>query len=124
MRNTFIFELIKKLTLPKAIVITASRPAASARFRNTADMKIEVIGFLKEQIHEYIEKYPFTVPGKGMELHKHLEQRPNIHHMCYLPIHAAMVCYLFNIMGGTLPRTETAMYTEFTKGYVITCSKT
>ena len=116
---TFIFKLIKRLTLPKAIVITASRPAASAEFRNTADKKIEVIGFLKEQIHEYIEKYPFTVPDKGMELHKHLEQHPNIHHMCYLPIYAAMVCYLFNIMGGTLPLTETEMYTEFTNATLL-----
>ena len=119
MKNTFIFKLIKRLVLPKAIVITASRPAASAEFRNTADKKIEVIGFLKEQIHEYIAKYPFTVPDKGMELHKHLEQHPIIHRMCYLPIHAAMVCYLFNIMGGTLPRTETAMYTEFTNATLL-----
>ena len=119
MKNTFIYKLIKRLTLPKAIVITASRPAASAEFRNTADKKIEVIGFLKEQIREYVEKYPFTVPDKGMELHKHLENHPNIHHMCYLPIHAAMVCYLFNIMGGTLPRTETAMYTEFTNATLL-----
>ena len=34
--------------------------------------------------------------------------------MCYLPIHAAMVCYLFDILGSTLPRTETEMYKEFT----------
>ena len=119
MKNTFIFKLIKRLALPKAIVITASRPAASAEFRKTADKKIEVIGFLKEQIQEYIAKYPFTVSDKGMELHKHLEKHPNIHHMCYLPIHAAMVCYLFNIMGGTLPQTETAMYTEFTNATLL-----
>ena len=119
MKNTLVFRLIERLILPKAIVITASRPAASAQFRNTADKKIEVIGFLKEQICEYVEKYPFTVPDKGMDLHKHLEQHPNIHHMCYLPIHAAMVCYLFNIMGGTLPQTETAMYTEFTNATLL-----
>ena len=119
MKNTFVFRLIQRQTLPKAIVVTASRPAASTEFRKTADKKIEVIGFLKEQIREYIAKYPFTVPDKGMELHKHLEQHPNIHHMCYLPIHAAMVCYLFNIMGGTLPQTETAMYTEFTNATLL-----
>ena len=119
MKNTLIFKLIKRQTHFKAIVITASRPAASAEFRNTADKKIEVIGFLKEQIHEYIAKYPFTVPDKGMDLHKHLEKHPNIHHMCYLPIHAAMVCYLFNILGGTLPKTETAMYTEFTNATLL-----
>ena len=35
-------------------------------------------------------------------------------HMCYLPIHSAMVCYLYDKMGSSLPRTETEMYTKFT----------
>ena len=59
--------------------------------------------------------YSFAETDKGKDLHKYLEQHPNVHHMCYLPIHAAMVCFLFDIMGGTLPRTETEMYTELTK---------
>ena len=113
-KNTFIFKLIKRLHLPNAVVIIASRPAASVQFRKMADKKIEVIGFLKAQVYEYVEKYPFTATDKGKDLHKYLEQHHNVHHMCYLPIHAAMVCYLFNVMGGTLPRTETEMYTDFT----------
>ena len=118
-RNTFIFKLIKKLCLPNAVVIIASRPAASAQLRNSADKKVEVIGFLKDQVYEYVENYPFTETDKGKDLHEYFEQHPNVHHMCYLPIHAAMVCYLFNIMGGTLPRTETEMYTEFTNSTLL-----
>ena len=112
--NTFIFKLIKRLHLPNAVVIIASRPAASFQLRKMADKKIEVIGFLKAQVYEYVEKYPFTATDKWKDLHKYLDQHHNVHHMCYLPIHAAMVCYLFNVMGGTLPRTETEMYTDFT----------
>ena len=112
--NTFMFKLIKRLHLPNAVVIIASRPAASFQLRKMADKKIEVIGFLKAQVYEYVEKYPFTATDKWKDLHEYLEQHPNVHHMCYLPIHAAMVCYLFNVMGGTLPRTETEMYTDFT----------
>lgn len=52
--NTFIFRLIKKQVLPKSIVIVASRPAASARLRKVATKQIEVIGFLKAQIFEYV----------------------------------------------------------------------
>ena len=118
-RNTFIFKLIKKLCLPNAVVIIASRPAASAQLRNSADKKVEVIGFLKDQVYEYVENYQFTETDKGKDLHEYFEQHPNVHHMCYLPIHAAMVCYLFNIMGGILPRTETEMYTEFTNSTLL-----
>ena len=113
-KSTFIFELIERRRFPKALVIIASRPAASAQFRDIADRKIEVIGFLKAQVYEYVEKYPFSETNKEKDLQKYLQQHPNVHHMCYLPIHTAMVCFLFNIVGSTLPRTETEMYTDFT----------
>ena len=113
-KSTFIFELIERRRFPKALVIIASRPAASAQFRDIADRKIEVIGFLKAQVYEYVEKYPFSETDKEKDLQKYLQQHPNVHHMCYLPIHTAVVCFLFNIVGSTLPRTETEMYTDFT----------
>ena len=112
--QTFIFQLIKKELLPKSIVIVASRPAATASLRRIATRQVEVIGFLKQQIYKYIEKYQFSGVDKRIDLHKYLDHHPNVHHMCYLPIHAAMVCYLFDVMGGKLPHTETKMYTEFT----------
>ena len=112
--KTFIFQLIKRQLLPKSIVIVASRPAATAKLRNIATRQVEVIGFLKQQIDDYIDEYSFSDFCKQEDLHKYLEQHPNVHHMCYLPIHAAMVCYLFDVMGSKLPRTETKMYAEFT----------
>ena len=114
-RCSFIFQLIKRELLSKAIVIVASRPAATARLRMTATRYIEVIGFLKNQIFEYIETYPFSKREKRENLHKYLKEHPNVHHMCYLPSHIAMVCYLFDMMDTKLlPQTETEMYTKFT----------
>ena len=112
--RTYIFQLIQRNHLQKSVVIVASRPAATAKLRKIATKQVEVIGFLKEQISQYIEKYTFSEENKMPNLRKYLDQHPNVHHMCYLPIHAAMVCYLFNVMGSKLPRTETLMYTEFT----------
>ena len=113
-RNSFIFQLIKRELLPKAVVIVASRPAATAKLRKVATKQVEVIGFLKEQISQYVEKYAFSEDVMSGNLLKYLNQHPNVHHMCYLPIHAAMVCYLFDEMGSQLPRTETEMYKQFT----------
>jgi Ran GTPase-activating protein (RanGAP) involved in mRNA processing and transport len=75
---------------------------------------VEVVGFRKEQISQYVEK-SFTEAGKARDLLRYLSEHPNVHHMCYLPIHAAMVCFLFDKMGSHLPHTETQMYFEFTK---------
>ena len=113
-RSLFIFQLIKRELLPKAVVIVASRPAATAKLRKVATKQVEVIGFLKEQISQYVEKYAFSEDVMSGNLLKYLNQHPNVHHMCYLPIHAAMVCYLFDEMGSQLPRTETEMYKQFT----------
>ena len=112
--RTYIFQLIQRKHLQKAVVIVASRPAATAKLRKMATKQVEVIGFLKEQISQYIENYSFSEENKIPNLRKYLDQHSNVHHMCYLPIHTAMVCYLFDVMGSKLPRTETEMYTEFT----------
>ena len=112
--NAYIFQLIKKLVLPKSIVIIASRPAAAAKFRSKASRQVEVIGFLKQQISDYVNSYPLS-DHKSEQLHQYLEQHPNVHHMCYLPIHTAMVCFLFNHLDTDLPQTETETYKQFAK---------
>ena len=111
--DTYIFSLIKKQILPRALVIVASRPAAAAKFCSIADIQVEVLGFLKEQIRDYIDHYSFSAESKSKNLHIYLHQNPNVHRMCYLPIHVAMVCFLFEI-ETELPSTETGIYTEFT----------
>ena len=112
--ETMIFQLIKRNILPKSVVIVASRPAAVAKLKKVATKRVEVLGFEKEQIFQYIEKYNFSSTDKNGDLHSYLAQHPNVHHMCYLPIHSAMVCFLFDEMGCSLPQTETELYKNFT----------
>ena len=112
-KNTYIYELIRKNFLSKSVVIVASRPAAAADFRIGATRQIEVLGFLRDQIYDYIEKYPFSKLHAG--LIKYLDEHPNVLHMCYLPIHTCMVCFLYDNLESDLPQTETSIYAEFTK---------
>ena len=112
-KDTYIHKLIKKSELPKAVVIVASRPFAVANFRSSATRQIEVLGFLKEQIDEYIKQYFSKDVSKCSELLQYLDHHPNVHHMCYFPIHTAMVCFLHQ-NGRSLPVTETGIYSEFT----------
>ena len=114
---TFIHKLIKGEVLPKSIVIVASRPAASLRYRRDATKCIEVLGFLKEQIYEYINSYFNGNKNKDslvVGLQTYLEHHPNVMHMCYLPLHMAMVTYLYEVEGASLPQTETEIYRHFT----------
>ena len=117
--ETYVSKLIEGLALPRALVIVASRPAAVAKYRRKANTRIEVLGFFKEHIRNYIESYKFSSQSKCSELLKYLEDHPNVHHMCYLPIQAAMVCFLFDNCGEILPKTETEVYKEFTMHYLL-----
>jgi hypothetical protein len=110
-KGTFIYNLIKKNDLPKSVIIVASRPAAAAKFRHNATRQVEVLGFLKPQISDYIRNYHFSLNSKSQELCKYLDTHPNIYHMCYLPIHACMICFLYDHTSSDLPETETDIYT-------------
>ena len=117
MKTTFVHRLIKGQILPKSIVIVASRPAASQKYRRDSTRCIEVLGFLKEQIYDYIDSYYDGNKDKHslvLGLRTYLEHHPNVMHMCYLPLHMAMVTYLYEVEGASLPQTETEIYRHFT----------
>ena len=99
--------------LRDALIVVSSRPAACQQLRRYADKQIEVVGFLKEHVTHYIQSYYFNDKQKAEDLLRHLELHPNLMNMCYLPLHCAMLVFLYD---GTaiLPQTETEFYKHFT----------
>ena len=111
--NSIVYRIIHKEYLSQSTVIVASRPAAIAELRQRANCVLEVVGFKKEQIFEYFDHYPFSKKSKSTELKAYLSVHPNIRHMCYLPVHAVMIGFLFEVTGE-VPQTETEIYKHFT----------
>ena len=110
-------ELIYKRILPLAMVIVASRPVGTAVHRNNAKVskRIEVLGFTRGNIDRYINNYPFGDDANmASKLMAHLKLHTNTLHMCYLPVHASMVCFLYMNHEDEIPHTETKMYEYFT----------
>ena len=117
--NSVIHKLLRKTYLAEAMVIVASRPVATATLRHEAPVtrRIEVLGFTQQQIFEYIDKFPFSAGISN--LRAYLDSHRNVLHMCYLPMHAAMVCFLYQHEKGNIPTTETEMYENFTRFIVL-----
>ena len=118
-RESVIHQLIDKTCLPFSMVIVASRPVATNKLRGSCSRRVEVIGFTSSQINDYVETYPFNscdkvVSDMDSRLKLYLDQHPNILHMCYLPVHAAVICFLFSQLEGNIPHTETQIYEQFT----------
>ena len=112
--NNFITSLIMKEIYSKSIVVVSSRPAATRPFRKHAGKYIEVVGFLQSQIFDYIHSY-YEDEQKASHLIKHLNKHPNLLHICYLPLHCAMLVYLSDSeQSFVLPKTDTEFYHDFT----------
>ena len=108
-------KLLNKKYLPKAMVIVASRPVGTAEIRRTklVTTRIEVLGFSKDQIVNYIHKYDFDIGNEASELEAYLNSHINVLHMCYLPVHSAMICYIYDDCEQ-IPNTESKIYELFT----------
>ena len=118
-KESVIYQLINKKCLRFSMVIVASRPVATDEVKKCNAKRIEVIGFTKAQIFDYVETYPFNGSDKIVsdmisKLKVYLSRHPNILHICYLPVHAAMICFLFSQLEGNIPHTETQIYEQFT----------
>ncbi len=113
--DSVITRLMNKMYLPKAMIIVASRPVATVELRHSSHLtrRIEVLGFSRRQISNYINEYTFKAGHSRAELEDYLESHINILHMCYLPVHVAMICYIYNECKE-IPNTETKIYELFT----------
>ena len=120
--KSVILKLLDRKLLPQSMIIVFSRPSVIELLNKyLINKQIEVFGFGKEQISEYIDNFPFEQKDgsgdssitKANQLKEYLYSHPNIHDMCYLPIHAAMICFLLQLSNNLSP-TQTGMYKGFT----------
>ena len=120
--SSILYQLINKTYLPLAMIIITSRPIATIELRQKATTRIESLGFTKDHFNSYINSYPFDDPNDSQmaespksKLKKHLKACTNVLNMCYLPINASIICFLFNqgLGDSQLPKTETQIYEKF-----------
>ncbi len=117
--NNLIHKLLYRKYLHNSMVIVASRPIGSVNLRRSVKIsrRIEVLGFSKESIFKYVDSYFLQnehSKQKAGELKDYLRSHVNLLHMCYLPVHAAMICFIYQQPIEDIPVTETKMYEYFT----------
>ena len=111
-------QLLRGHKFPSSTIIITSRPNASVEIRKCVHIRGEVIGFLKKQIDEYIDKSFPNDPSKASEVKAYLLSHVNIQHMCYVPLHLVMIMFIHDSCQDQkvpLPTTETDVYNFFTR---------
>ena len=112
-------QLLRGYILPSSKIIITSRPHATVELRQSVNIRGEVLGFFKDQIEKCINDSYSTNPSKACEVKAFLHSHQNIQHMCYVPLHLAMIIYILNNTNEKdnelLPNTETNVYELFTR---------
>ena len=108
-------QLISGELLPLATVLVTSRPWATKDIHKHHEHRIyqhiEVLGFTKHQIAEYINR---TVPDQVKDLNSYLERHPQIKSGMYIPLNSAIVVAVYIASKSDqqpMPNTITELYT-------------
>ena len=110
-KSSFIVNIINGVVLPEAIVVITSRPTATVSLHDQVDRRIDILGLPKEERDKYIAEKFKSSPEKKEELNKYLKRKPVINGLCFVPLHLAVLLYLFQ--QGSLPETLTEMNESF-----------
>ena len=110
--DVFLVRLIKECTvLEEATILITSRPHACERI--DAGRRVEVVGFGKDEIREFAEKsFPKDIQSVE-EFLKQLNEYPQLHSLCYVPINLVMIVDIFQCSEKKLPSTLTELYQVF-----------
>ena len=110
--DPFLLCLIKECTvLEEAIIVITSRPHACEGI--DAGRRVEVVGFGKDEIREFAEKSFSKDIQSVEEFLKQLNEYPQLHSLCYVPINLVMIVDIFQCSEKKLPSTLTELYQVF-----------
>ena len=109
--NKFFVDLIMGKIFRNALVVCTSRPTVTLQLHGYVDRRIEILGLPEEEQNNYIEKSLVSLPGKKKDLDKYLTHNPIIKSLCHVPLHLAILLYLFK--QGSLPETLTEINESF-----------
>ena len=110
--DPFLIRLIKECNkLEKATILITSRPHACEEI--DAGRKVEVVGFGKDEIRDFVEKCFPNDTQSVEEFLRQLDEYPQLHSLCYIPMNLVMIVDIFQCSEKKLPSTLTELYQVF-----------
>ena len=120
-----VFLILKQLLcgnlLPGVLVLTTSRPTAQRVFQNLKfERTVEILGFFKEQIKEYVFKFCENNNDTAEMIWNQIEESAELLSLCYIPVNSYIVCLTLKESAGNdesrdIPKTITELYKRAVK---------
>ena len=111
-KDSLVAGILKRKILPQCGLIVSSRPHASLRLRQIATIRVDILGFGKEEQKLYIKQSLKSQPHAVKELTEYLEGNLTINGLCFIPFNMVILIYLYK-QGMPLPSNSTQLYNYF-----------
>ena len=123
LRSQSLFDsIIKGDQFYEGTIVVTSRPWASESFllphyetKRQVSQHVEILGFTKENIQEYIISLVSEEPSLMCDIKVYLELHPHIHSMMYIPLNCAIVLEVYKCNkqeNSPIPTTMTELYSS------------
>ena len=113
-------KLIEGNLLPSSTVLITSQPWAVSdvhwSYSNRIDQWIEILGFTRKQIDEYLISYSHDDLKLLNDMRRYVSLNPPIHAAMYVPLNTVIVCEIYKDRRNSdsvIPSTMTELYTVF-----------
>lgn len=119
--GSFLYRVFFGEILPFVSVLLTSRPSASTVLHELQciDRFVEVCGFSKKGIQDYVQAEFCNDQAKASRLLKQLESNPLVENVCSIPLNCAIICHLWRTLEGALPTTMTELYSKIILNLVL-----
>ena len=101
-KKSLVADILNGKTLPQSSFIITSRPRASAPLHDKIERRIEVSGFGKEEIEQFIREYYGESSSSVADalLARLNSTLPRIKAMCFIPLILLMTCYVNDVFDA------------------------
>ena len=110
-QHSYLYQFLKRqvgYSLPHCSIVVTSRPAASRMLRTCATTILRLAEFDSLKIEEFVDQSIDTDgASRFLEI---LEEKPELHALCHLPLNITIAVYLYKTSNQELPSTRTKLY--------------
>jgi len=112
LKKSLINDILNRKDLAKCGLIVSSRPHASLRLRQNADLRVTIFGFTEKERDEFIQQALEEQPQKSHDLRKYLDSHLTLSGLCSIPFNMVILVYLCK-QGISFPKNPTQLYEYF-----------
>ena len=110
-QHSYLYQFLKGrvgYSLAHCSIVVTSRPAASSMLRTCATTILRLAEFNSLNIEKFVDKSMDTdSASRFLEI---LEEKPELHALCHLPLNIIIAVYLYKTSNQELPSTRTKLY--------------